>query len=254
MDNEKITPIEETDDMVETEKAKEAEEAEAAQELEALDGAEEEAGMEPEAETEQKETDEEEPEQYNDEPPAGKALGKLTLVYEEQDILDVIKIQEKSRLSLRIMTVAMIILPIIGVASAAYNLFRNPDANVSTLILWILVVLFVFYSYCIAPKKNAKRTFAAIDQDQQAGNVSTFTVYEGGIYAESSFGKQTFLWNEFKEVHECPAGIVIVTLNRGPVFFPKRLMEGFDRDRLSEVLEENFGKKYFVCNYGEEKK
>lgn len=225
-----------TEDSVEeaTEKAVELEENEAVTELEKLDGVEE---------------TEEETEKYNDAPPEGDVLGSLTLIYDMYDILDVIKIQEKSRLSLRIMSIAMIILPIIGVVTASINLATKENANVSTLVLWILILLFVFYTYVIAPKKNAQRTFAQIDADQQAGNVSKFTVYEGGIQTDSKFGLQTFYWSDFKEVHECDAGIVFVTHTRGPVFFSKRLMEGFDRERLSAVLEKNFGKKYFVCDF-----
>ena len=225
-----------TEDSVEeaTEKAVELEENEAVRELEKLDGAEE---------------TEEETEKYNDAPPEGDVLGSLTLIYDMYDILDVIKIQEKSRLSLRIMSIAMIILPIIGVVTASVNLATKENANVSTLVLWILILLFVFYTYIIAPKKNAQRTFAQIDADQQAGNVSKFSVYEGGIQTDSKFGLQSFYWSAFKEVHECDAGIVFVTHTRGPVFFSKRLMEGFDRERLSAVLEKNFGKKYFVCDF-----
>lgn len=231
-----------TEDSVEEaeEKAVELEEEESAEELEKLDGAEE-------------ETEEEETETFNDEPPTGDVLGSLTLTYDLYDILDVIKIQEKSRLSLRIMTVAIIILPIFGVVTAAMNLIKDPASSPSTLILWILILLFAFYSYIIAPKNNAKRTFAQIDADQQAGNVSKFTVYEGGIQTESKFGLQTFYWSDFKEVHECDAGIVFVTHTRGPVFFSKRLMENFDRERLSAVLEQNFGKKYFICEYTSER-
>ena len=191
---------------------------------------------------------------YNDEPPAGRELGHLTLIYDEYDIFDVMKIQERSRLSLRIMTTAMIVLPILGIGMSVYNLIKNPEGSPATLILWTAVLLFVFYSYVIAPKRNAKRTFMGIDADQKAGNVSSFTVYEGGIYAESKYGKQTFLWNEFREAYECPAGIVIVTNSKGPVFFPERLLEDFDRTRFSEVLEENYGKKYFVSSYISERK
>ena len=192
--------------------------------------------------------------QYDDAPPEGKELGSLTLIYDEYDIFDVMKIQERSRLSLRIMTIAMIVLPILGIGMSVYNLVTNPQGSPATLILWGAVLLFVFYSYVIAPKRNAKRTFMGIDQDQKAGNVSSFTVYEGGIYAISKYGKQTFLWSEFKEAYECPAGIIIVTMNKGPVFFPERLLENFDRKRFSEVLEENYGKKYYVCDYISERK
>lgn len=195
------------------------------------------------------ENGEEEPEPFNDEPPSGRKLGSLRLIYTEQDIYDVVKIQERSRRSLRVMTVLMMVLPILGVGMSVYGMATNPDASPANLVLWSLVLLFVLYSYFVAPKKSAARVFMQINEDQKAGDVSDFTVYEGGIYAESKAGKQTFLWNEFREVHECPAGIVIVTASRGPVFFPARLLKGFDRKRLSEVLEENFGRKYFVCDY-----
>ena len=197
------------------------------------------------------ENGEEEPEAepFNDEPPSGRKLGSLRLIYTEQDIYDVVKIQERSRRSLRVMTVLMMVLPILGVGMSVYGMATNPDASPANLVLWSLVLLFVLYSYFVAPKKSAARVFMQINEDQEAGNVSDFTVYEGGIYAESKAGKQTFLWNEFREVHECSAGIVIVTASRGPVFFPARLLKGFDRKRLSEVLEENFGRKYFVCDY-----
>ena len=229
-----------TEDSVEetTEKATELEDNEAVEELKVLDGVEE-----------TEETEEEEIETFNDAPPEGDVLGSLTLTYDLYDILDVIKIQEKSRLSLRIMTIAIIILPIFGVVSSIINLVNKPETSPSTLILWIFILLFAFYSYIIAPKRNAQKTFAQIDADQQAGNVSKFTVYEGGIQTDSKFGLQTFYWSDFKEVHECDAGIVFVTHTRGPVFFSKRLMENFDRERLSAVLEKNFGKKYFVCEY-----
>lgn len=194
-------------------------------------------------------TEEEEIPHYDDAPPSGRELGSLTLIYTEQDIYDVMRIQTQSRLPLKIMNIAMMVLPFVGMGFAVYNAIKGTENAIFQLVVWAAVILFVFYTLCIAPKKNAKTVFMGIDKDQQEGKVSKFTLYEGGVYTDSMYGKQCFGWDEFKEAYECPAGIVLVTRGRGPVFFADRLLEGFDRKRLSEVLEENFGAKYYVSNY-----
>ncbi len=186
---------------------------------------------------------------YDDDPPAGRLLGSLRLIYTQQDIYDVMRIQTYARLPLKIMNIAMIILPLIGIGMGIYNVIKQQENATFNLVIWCALLLFVFYTLCIAPKRNAKAAFMGIDQDQQEGKVSDFYIYEGGVYTDSMFGKQSFAWSEFKEAYECPAGIVLVTHGRGPVFFADRLMENFDRARLSEVLQENFDRKYYVCNY-----
>lgn len=200
--------------------------------------------------------------QYNDEPPAGKLLGKLTLLYEEKDIYDASRIQNNARLSLRIMNIAMIALTAVGLLSsilqivcyyAKWNCFGivniSNEPNLFTVFMWLMLFLFVLYLLYVSPKKAAARAFAGIKQDQDEGKTTDFSVFEGGVYGESRFGKQAFAWSEFKEAFECPAGIVLITNTRGAVFFPQRLLGEFDRARLSEVLEEQFGKKYYVSKY-----
>lgn len=237
MDEEKIiSETEVTEDTVNTEAVGETEAAE-------------ETAVAEVEETSAEETDGEDIPHYNDQPPAGRILGSLRLIYTEQDIYDVMRIQTYARLPLKIMNIAMMILPVVGIVLGIYNVIQKQENATFNLMIWIALLLFVFYTLCIAPKRNAKTAFAGIDQDQKEGKVSDFTVYEGGVYTDSMYGKQCFEWSEFKEAYECPAGIVLVTRGRGPVFFPERLLEGFDRQRLSEVLQENFDRKYYVCNY-----
>ena len=200
--------------------------------------------------------------QFNDAPPTGKLLGKLTLIYEEKDIYDASRIQNNARVSLRVMNIAMIALAAVGVVTSllslicaltkwdCFGIIKPQDTpNYFTVFMWIMLFLFVLYILFVSPKKAAARAFEGIKQDQDEGKTTDFSVYEDGVFAESRFGKQTFAWSEFKEAYECPAGIVLITNARGAVFFPQRLLKGFDRDRLSEVLEANFGKKYYVSKY-----
>jgi len=200
--------------------------------------------------------------QYHDEKPAGNLLGKLTLIYEEKDIYDASRIQNNARLSLRIMNIAMVALSAVGVVTSLLQIicyYTKWDAfgvvnienepNLLTVFMWLMLFLFVLYLLYVQPKKNAAKAFMGIKQDQDEGKTTDFSVYEGGVYAESRFGEQTFAWSDFKEAFECPAGIVLVTASRGAVFFPARLLTGFDRARLSQVLEEEFGKKYYISRY-----
>ncbi len=189
-----------------------------------------------------------------DEPPTGKLLGSLRLVYEEQDLVDAMKMQQEKMITMRIFTYVLLALPFVMIGFSLYRLIGSGDrSQISNIVLYVILLAFIGYTYFIAPARNARRTFRGIDEDQKKGFVNTFTFYEDGVFIEGQDAKQTFRWKDFKEVIECPAGILMTTFGRSAVFFPARLLESVDRRALSEVLMENFGAKYRVTKYAGKK-
>lgn len=189
-----------------------------------------------------------------DEPPTGKLLGSLRLVYEEQDLVDAMKMQQEKMITMRIFTYVLLALPFVMIGFSLYRLIGSGDqTQISNIVLYVILLAFIGYTYFIAPTRNARRTFRGIDEDQKKGFINTFTFYEDGVFIEGQDAKQTFRWKDFKEVIECPAGILMTTFGRSAVFFPARLLESVDRRALSEVLMENFGAKYRVTKYAGKK-
>lgn len=206
------------------------------------------SGSAPETELEEIEEPEEEAPK-SDEPPAGKLFGELDLIYEEHDIIAATDIQLAKSKALKIFRIILVILPAAMLIYSIIKLCLGDTTQVSNIVLCALLYLFVGYIYFVSPKKTAHRTFTGIDEDQKNGIYNHFAFYEGGVYITSQTVSQTFEWNQFREIVECPAGILMTTFGRSAVYFPDRLLGNIDRAALSEVMMREMGNKYFVTNF-----
>ncbi len=202
------------------------------------------------------EADEEEEEEQpveDDEPPAGKLLGELDLIYEEHDILAATDIQLAKSKALKIFRIILVFLPAVMLIYSLVKLILGDTTQISNIILCALLYVFVGYIYFVSPKKTAHRTFMGIDEDQKNGIFNHFSFYEGGVYIKTPTAAQTFDWTQFREIIECPAGILMTTFGRSAVYFPDRLLGNVDREALSAVFMKELGNKYFVTNFTDKK-
>lgn len=185
----------------------------------------------------------------SDEPPAGKLLGELDLIYEEHDIIAATDIQLAKSKALKIFRIILVLLPAAMLIYSIVKLCLGDTTQVSNIVLCALLYVFVGYIYFVSPKKTAHRTFTGIDEDQKNGIFNHFAFYEGGVYITTQTVSQTFEWNQFREIVECPAGILMTTFGRSAVYFPERLLGNVDRKALSEVMMKEMGNKYFVTDF-----
>ncbi len=185
----------------------------------------------------------------NDDPPTGKLLGELDLIYEEHDIIAATDIQLAKSKALKIFRIILVLLPAAMLIYSIIKLCLGDTTQVSNIVLCALLYIFVGYIYFVSPKKTAHRTFMGIDEDQKNGIFNHFSFYEGGVYITTPTVSQTFEWSQFREIVECPAGILLTTFGRSAVYFPERLLGNVDRKALSEVMMKELGNKYFVTDF-----
>lgn len=204
-------------------------------------------------EAEDYEEEEQEEPVKNDDPPEGKLLGELDLIYEEHDILAATDIQLAKSKALKIFRFILVLLPAAMLIYSIVKLILGDTTQISNIILCALLYVFVGYIYFVSPKKTAHRTFMGIDEDQKNGIFNHFSFYEGGVYIKSQNICQTFDWTQFREIIECPAGILMTTFGRSAVYFPERLLGNVDRKALSEVMMKELGNKYFVTDFVDKK-
>lgn len=203
-------------------------------------------------ETEDYEEEQEEPVK-SDDPPEGKLLGELDLIYEEHDILAATDIQLAKSKALKIFRLILVLLPAAMLIYSIIKLILGDSTQISNIILCALLYVFVGYIYFVSPKKTAHRTFMGIDEDQKNGIFNHFSFYEGGVYIKTPTIAQSFDWTQFREIIECPAGILMTTFGRSAVYFPERLLGNVDRKALSEVMMKELGNKYFVTDFEDKK-
>lgn len=193
----------------------------------------------------------EEKEQVRTEEPDSFLFGEATLKYEEEDILNAIRIQQYKRSWSKWMYRMFLLLPvavILGYAGTALVTGRSDLYRYA--VTYALLLVFVLYIIFLAPKSSARRTFRQIEGSGQLSEPSIVRFHPEGAFVKLGEASDLIHWEQFREVIESPLGFALRYRQvQSIMYVPMRIFSCTDKEAFSLFLAQTFGKKYYRSPY-----